>query len=226
MVMKKKIPKKKEEKTVHIEVFKIIFLKLYYLLGRYHFYDEVAESQDEMDNPQEDEDYIDFRTYPLAIDWQEIENEKSDAYSIYDKYGYFGVSVFSTLSNVPNLKLTKLKFVKNIVDYYYKLFSKFQTNNDGTVVIKLAEFIDNLPDLYKMRQMFYQGLISRKEITTMKVILDLYEHYYMNFDASCKLLNDYLPTAVLFYSTLSDEDLAFIQEKLSQMKEVYEVISK
>lgn len=40
------------------------------------------------------------------------------------------------------------------------------------------------------------------------------------------MLNDYIPIAILFYSSLSDEDLASIYDKLKDEKEIFDLLSK
>lgn len=187
-------------------------------------------------NPQEEEDYIDFRTYPLQIDWGEIENEKSHAYQIWDKFGYFGVSVFSSLSNLSSLILSPKTFPSKIVDYYWQLFDKYTQsgiNNNkksGEVISQIEEFISNLPKLELIREVIYQRLITRKELTCLKIVLDIYQNYYNNFDHPLynNLTYEFIPTALLFYSTLPDEDTIYIYEKLTQasMKETYKLLSK
>ena len=194
---------------------------------RYHYYDEVAESQDELLNPQEEDDYIDFRTYPIQIDWGEVENEKSDAYQICEKFGYFGVSIFSSLLKLPKLKLSSQKFLKTIVEYYSKLFEKYEKKNE--TLKQIEEFISNLPKLNQIKQVIYQRILTKKEITGMKIILDLYEHFYDNFDHPCyeNLKSEFIPTALLFYSSLSDEDITYIYEKINDsMKETSNILSK
>ena len=56
---------------------------------RYHYYDDYAESYDEIVNPTavifymikilKDHVYLDYRTYPIKINWPEIENQDSNA---------------------------------------------------------------------------------------------------------------------------------------------------
>jgi hypothetical protein len=46
---------------------------------RYTFMDEDAESHDELLNPREEQDYPDFRTYPLTINWKDIYSIKNDS---------------------------------------------------------------------------------------------------------------------------------------------------
>ncbi len=58
----------------------------------------------------------------------------------------------------------------------------------------------------------------------IKVILDIYEHYYIKYDYPTyevsfrlkikNLCNSYIPTAILFYTSLSDESIKLIYEKL------------
>jgi hypothetical protein len=46
---------------------------------RFYYVDEQAESQDELANPREEEDYVDFRSYPLTINWKDIYSAESDS---------------------------------------------------------------------------------------------------------------------------------------------------
>jgi hypothetical protein len=45
---------------------------------RFTLHDEEGESYDELDNPREDEEYLDFRTYPLTINWKDIYSAEND----------------------------------------------------------------------------------------------------------------------------------------------------
>jgi hypothetical protein len=46
---------------------------------------------------------------------------------ICDKFGYFGVSLFTTLSTIDDFNIMKEeKFVKNIVDYFYSNFMEVE----------------------------------------------------------------------------------------------------
>lgn len=167
-----KVKKKTAQIIGYQEVYNLI------TIGRYFYYDEQAESQDEINNPQLDEDYIDFRTYPINIDWGEVENDKSSAYNIYNKYGYFGVAVFSSLSNVNKLKISVRRYISNIVEYYYECYHK----NSPESLTSLREFIENLPQLDLFRQVIYKRLVSKNELVLMKIVLDIYESYYYKYD--------------------------------------------
>ena len=100
---------------------------------------------------------------------------------------------------------------------------------------KIESLINNLPALDKIKNILFRRLISNKELIPIKLVLDLYEHYYKNFDAPLynvfiiiikTLLNEYIPLASMFYTNLSDEDLTSIYEKIVSEKEIYEILSK
>ena len=159
------------------------------------------------------------------IDWYEIENERTDAYSICSKYGYFGVSLFSTLSNVSDLVMTANKFHKYILEYYYKLYSKLEKEHSK----KLNTFIESLPDLNIMRDIIYKMMVTEKEYVTIKIVLDIYEHYFTNYESfhNKKFLKEFLPTANLFYTILNDEDVHNIFDAIQRLpKEILEIMSK
>lgn len=94
---------------------------------------------------------------------------------------------------------------------------------------KLNTFIESLPDLTIMRDIIYKLMITEKEYVTIKIVLDIYEHYYTNYESftNKKLLKEFLPTANLFYSILSDEDVKNIFDSIQKLpKEMSEIMSK
>ena len=216
-------------RIVKMRVQAEVFIKITHI-GRYYFFDEEAESEDELLHPEQEEDDIDFRTYPLPIDWQEIENEKSEAYQICDRFGYFGVSLFSTLSKVKILHLTSKKFLKSIVEFYSKLLENYELAHSYESLNNISSFIANLPNLKLLKKVLCQKMITKKELICLKLILDLYEHYFTKFDRPfyIKLQDEFIPTAFLFYSSLSEEDILYIHEKLNApaLAEILDVLSK
>jgi hypothetical protein len=135
---------------------------------RYYYNDELAESNDELLNPKPDEEYIDFRTYPIYINWGDIENEKSNAYKIYDKYGLFGVGIFQCLDE-KEMKITSKRFEFNFIDFYFSIM------NDNS---KLENLITRLPKLSKVREVIYRKIFTQKELIIIKLYLDINENYY------------------------------------------------
>ncbi len=69
-------------------------------------------------------------------------------------------------------------------------------------------------------------MISRKELVILKIILDLYAHYLIKFDLPDYkiLLQEYIPTASLFYSNLSYEDSKHIFTTINSNKEISEIL--
>jgi len=189
---------------------------------RYRFYDEEAESHDELINPREEEEYTDFRTYPLQIDWKDIENDESEAYEICDKYGLFGVSLFYRLTNNLKLKLKLENFVKEMIDSYIKHLDKGNIDN----IKALENYINNLPKLEEIRVIIIKRLISHKELISIKIILDIYENFLKQYDYPLYdiYLNEFIPTALLFYSNLTEEDTKIIFDKIKNEKDVYELL--
>jgi hypothetical protein len=149
-------------------------------LGRYNYLDEEAESHDELIHPENyiSEEYIDFRTYPLKIDWQEVEDDKSQSVEIYNKYKCLGAATYTCLHSLQGLKLTDRNILKAILEYYYKLISN-STNNDNDT--NLFNFIKALMPLNKLNIVLDLGL-SKQELPLFKIILDIYEHYLINKD--------------------------------------------
>ena len=173
----------------------------------------------------------------MKIDWAEIENEKSSAYAIWDKYGYFGVAIFTTLSKIPKLKLSASKFYKNIIDYYISIFKielnlekngEIQLRNSMNKLELIENFIKSLPDLSLIRKIIHEKMLMEKEIITIKIILDIYGNYFTRYDYPLyqNLLEEYIPTALQFYSSLSEEEIATIYDNLVQTNQASELKSK
>lgn len=142
---------------------------------RRHYFFEEPYSSDNYTSQNTSEEYIDFRTYPIPIDWAEVENEKSIAYKIFDKYGLFGIGLFSGLE--PNeMKITFKKFEISIVEYYNMISSDSKKAN---------EFVERLPKLSQTYIIMHKKLFNKKELILIKIYLDILEHYYRTYDKPC-----------------------------------------
>lgn len=179
------------------------------------------DSPDEV-NTSYQEEYIDFRVYPLHIDWYEIENTDNNYFDILELYGYFGIATLTSLSNVHGIELLVDDFIYSFLNYYYTTISD---SNDN----KTNEFISNLPSLNSIYYIINQRMLNKKEVICMKVIIDIYEHYMRTFEHSnfFKIRQLYLSTVGLFYASLTEEEISFIYDVLSkQMKKTYAILSK
>jgi hypothetical protein len=133
--------------------------------------------------------------------------------------------MYSSLGKIRGLILKKEKFLKSICDYYHKNHEK--NNIEGLNNIK--EFIENFPPLDKIRLIINMRLISNiKELSVIKVILNIYEHYLKNFDLPNydKFLNEYIPTAELFYREFQKNDYTTIYDYLKDQSEVFDILTK
>lgn len=90
----------------------------------------------------------------------------------------------------------------------------------------LENFINSLPKLEDIKKIILHRLISHKELITIKLVLDLYENYLKQYDYPLyeNYLNEYIPTAMLFYSNLTEEDTKAIFDKIKGEKEIYDII--
>ena len=70
------------------------------------------------------EDYIDFRNYPLKIDWAQIENYEENYYNIFVNYGYFGIALLTSLIKVENLTINYDDFFYSILSFYNDCIKK------------------------------------------------------------------------------------------------------
>jgi hypothetical protein len=126
------------------------------------------------------------------------------------------------LSELKILKITPDKFHKNIIEFYCKNVEK----NTNDTIITAKNFVEFLPDLKLIREIIKANNITKKELFTFKIILDIYEHFYKKFDGPLydNLLFEYLPTATFFYSNLSEDNVKYLYDCLSALtnREVYD----
>lgn len=89
--------------------------------------------------------------------------------------------------------------------------------------------MSKFPDLAKLKQIIGLKLISNvKELSVLKIILDLYEHYLktFNFPTYEKLLNELIPVAELFYTQFASSDYSLIYDYLKEQHEVFDILTK
>lgn len=188
---------------------------------------QMEESIDERYNDYMNEDYIDFRVYPLNIDWKEVENYNKNYYDIYDTYGYFGIATFSLLSKVKGLALKFNDYIYSVLTYYYISYIKKDYST-------IKEIYDNLPPLNKILFILRKGMVSKKEVVIMKIVLDLYEKIIFDnktdflFNKKEDVMKTYIQCANIFYiQLLKEEDEMFIYEIISsEMKRTYEILQR
>ena len=117
------------------------------------------------------DEYPDFRTYPLNIDWKEVEKGKTFAYEAMIEYGYLGAHVYSTINNHFDYQLGYKKLPYDLIELYSKIVKKNEISN-------IKKLISNLPTIEDLENLVLKFLINYKELILYKVILDCYLHYY------------------------------------------------
>ena len=108
-----------------------------------------------------DSEYSDFRTYPLNLDWKEIEKGKSYAYEAMCAFGLVGASIYCNLNRLNNFCISYKKIPKEILEIYTELIKDNTTSYKRSSKIK--QFIDELPSLNCLEQIMLNNYTSFKE---------------------------------------------------------------
>ena len=147
------------------------------------------------------EDYIDFRDYPLKIDWAEIENYEENYYNIFINYGYFGISILSSLVKIDNLNLNFDNFLFSVISFY---FNSVKNNKFDD----LNNFFNHLPKLEQIKKIVFSKKIHKKELLPIKIILDIYENYLLQDPLGFRNNQDiilFLQISEFFYKKITSE---------------------
>ena len=149
------------------------------------------------------EDYIDFRDYPLKIDWAEIENYEDNYYNIFVNYGYFGIALLTSLVKVENLTI-------NYDDFFYSILTFYQNSVKKKKIDDLNNFFKYLPKLEEIKKIVFSKKIHKKEFIPLKITLDIYENYLLQDSYSFINNKDiilFLEISEYFYKKITrDED--------------------
>ncbi len=168
------------------------------------------------------EDYIDFRDYPLKIDWAEIENYEDNYYNIFVNYGYFGIALLTSLVKVENLTI-------NYDDFFYSILSFYNDCIKKKKIDDLNNFYNHLPKLEKIKEIVFAKKIHKKEFIPLKIILDIYENYLLqdnfNFINNKDIIIQFLKISEFFYKRItSDVDILDMYNKLKDMEKTSKII--
>ena len=149
------------------------------------------------------EDYIDFRNYPLKIDWAQIENYEENYYNIFVNYGYFGIALLTSLVKVENLTV-------NYDDFFYSILTFYQNSVKKKKIDDLNNFFKYLPKLEEIKKIVFSKKIHKKEFIPLKITLDIYENYLLQDSYSFINNKDiilFLEISEYFYKKITrDED--------------------
>lgn len=154
--------------------------------SRYYREDDIAESFDELLLEDENimlnstidkinefnlniisNEYLDYKLYPYYISWEEINNYKSMAYEVMEKFGFLGCYIYTNLYS-SDIKLKYFKLESELLNTSVKCFSD---NN----LLRFQNIVKALPSINQIKTIIEKLLVKEKEIILLKIILDLHE---------------------------------------------------
>lgn len=217
------------------------------ITNRYYVDDDIAESFDELILDEESKsnnnktiikgktneltlsvlnnDYVDFRLYPCNIDWEEVNNPKSKAYDVLEKYGYLGCYVYLNLLQ-SGFKVKYYKLETDLLSLMTKTLSETSSNNE-----KMQKLAICLPTLEQMKAILGKHLIREKELVLFKIILDSQEVFLKFKQMKCSSVMDlkneidfFHSTSLLFIQILQTSVLASSKEFKTSFESLIEII--
>lgn len=141
-----------------------------------------------------------------------------------ETFGYIAVYVYNQMCSLDdNLTWGPESFLKKVIESY---FNSCYTNKDQLTQSKgLNSF---LPSMTIMHNLIATETFATKEITFVKLLLDIYNHYYFHYEKYNTeiIINNLLPACLAFYSKLNNEDVEVINSKLTELKFNNKTLSK
>lgn len=140
---------------------------------------------------------INYKNYPLYLNWKKIESNESEFYLTLSHFGYFGAHIYSTFkTDYPRLK------TKNIFETFATFIKDFINEPK-----KVKEFIDKLPKLKEISEIIKDKTVLFKEVPMFLIVLKILEIYWINKKNEKKEeLVEVLKNEYLLISYLSEEE--------------------
>lgn len=170
-----------------------------------------SSSSDLNISSKDNDEYPDFRTYPINIDWKEIDKGRSNAYDAMILYGYLGVNIYLRLKNKLDYNMSHKTIPNDLLSIYIKMKIKKLFPE----IKALETLISNLPNIEAMETLLINSLVHKRELLLYKVILDILSHYYQEVDLNWGFLESILLLKEVFYCKYIDEkDRSTIKEEI------------
>ena len=153
---------------------------------------------------------IDYRLYPIYINWKKIEANEQGYYKVFSRFGYFGVAIYSEFKEIyPNLNVNNMLFsLASVVSEY--LFSKEIENENVQKVIK--NYFEKIPDLEKISELLKKKVLLLKELPIIFLVLKIYEIYFLK-NQKYGELKKVLHCMYLFGNYITDEEFKDMYNK-------------
>ena len=152
---------------------------------RYYREDDIAESFDELLKDDEKDkilivknkkvniinnDYQDYRTYPLKIDWDRINDHQYKDYEVMESYGNLGCFIYNNIMG-NDMKISYLKLEVEIL-------TMFLSEEKRKILIK------SFPSLEQIENLIDQKRLQEKEMLIFKICMDVLEIFFSNVNYS------------------------------------------
>lgn len=163
-----------------------------------------------------DSEYSDFRTYPIVIDWKEIEKGRSFAHEAMCAFGLLGASIYTSLNKLNNFAISYKKMPKEILEIYTELI---KDNKGSKQYYKIKQYLEEFPKLDQIESILINSYISFKEYLLLFVILHLQFHFFSKLEINSSTQKKILELIEYFIENyLSDLDfISIIKSLLSQI---------
>lgn len=133
--------------------------------------DERFKEEKTNENFMQEKD-MNFRLYPLYINWKKIEENDPGYYRILVHYGYFGASIFSSFKEkYVRLNVDNVLYI--LAGFIYENLLKKEKNEETKKIIK--DFFERMPNLDKLCELIEKKIIMMKEVSVFLLILKIYE---------------------------------------------------
>lgn len=134
--------------------------------------------------------FSNYKQYPLSINWEEIENGRTYAYEALMTFGYIGAYIYVNFNTkVFDKMLNYKKLPKDLLELYADLYRESVTSKVSNKFKKLNLFFSFLPKIDKLEDIILNNYLSLKEYLLLTIILHILFHYYSNVEINYYLKN-------------------------------------
>ena len=118
------------------------------------------------------EEDINYKLYPIYINWKKVEANAEGYYKVLTRFGYFGVAVYSAFKEkTPNLNVDNMLYsLAQVVSEYF--FSK--DVNSESIQKAIKNYFENIPDLEKILELLKKKILLLKEVPVIYLVLKIY----------------------------------------------------
>ena len=134
--------------------------------------------------------FSNYKQYPLNINWEEIENGRTYAYDALMTFGYIGAFVYVNFNTkIFDKMLNYKKLPKDLLELYSDLYKESVNSKVTNKFKSINLFFSYLPNIDKLEEIILNNFLSLKEYLLLTVILHILYHYYSYVEINYYLKN-------------------------------------